>query len=624
MSTILLRVLKVIIFAIVNKNYQMQCASYNAISTNHLLTPDLINKLVSERSSLRSARDYESADRIKALLEKEGVIITDYPYKSKLVSSWTWTERSLKSDSNDEDILSMARNLSLQITSRNSEKQNSIIEVVKGRLLTSNISLPLIRGDGHDIFEETISINTDCKMQGRKYADAAFEFAFSGISDNILFQLLSDRAEDELKRFGSRPSCRPLSILQIIERLAVAGVRNHSIYNTAFALLEDKEKSLLDDRIGILANGTTYSSLASGSFSLFSDRPLLWLWRFASKQKKAGLQAMQSAVPDSSTLIRGTPVNFSSLFADPSLPLVVDIGCGYGVILLRMCEYSMMSAKNGGDARRLNYLGVDMNQRCILYANGLSRRWGLDSHCTFLEMDCLSCLDLVIKHYLGPVMLALINFPTPYNLASTFSADEIALADDVDEEDRADGEDDDTPVTGNGQLPESMDDFMCNEILVDKVKELFKTKAGTSDMPQLLFIQSNVEDVAVTMRNIILREGMDVCFAVPSSAQEAFRLAEEVLSQGRERKNGISEKEEEDISWVSEEQDPYSLSLRDKKWLEWRRIDDTDGNLEGIRALGKGWLTRNPFIDSRTETEVHCAYFGKRVHRMLFLFNSKS
>ena len=652
------------------------------------LTPDRINKLVAERSAYRAALDYENADKIKFMLEKEGVTITDYPYRQKRESSWTWSAINLNAQNSLENdpfnILSLAHNISMERLMFNSAVDSPVIDMIRNRLLTSNMTIPIIRGDGQFVSEDTVSINVDSSMQGRKYADAAFEFAFCGIKDKPLFELLSDRAEGELIRFGERISCRPVNILQIVEKLAVAGVTNHSIYQTAYSILNAKRKSrpdnmesgklscseeILDidegeeDSLSITAG--TFSNLALGDFSLFSNRPLLMLWRFAAKQKKAGLQ-IEASQQEENVVARAAIAHkaFKDIFADPSLPLVIDIGCGYGVYLLRLCDLAMRNHSIlQGKYRQLNYLGVDMNRRCVLYANGLSSRWGMEQQCAFLEMDSLTCLDYVLNNYPGSVSTILINFPTPYNLALLLNEEpeemvaakeEGSLDDDTTEENHRESK---PGATGNAQLPERLDYFMCNKELVCKIKEIFRSKRNLdASIPQLMYVQSNVEDVAVTMRDVILKRetltqpsssgdtddsshqidsSAHDGFHLPSSAEDAEMYVADVLfnSITRGKRECAMSDSGAAIDWVRREESDSNrakYSLRDQKWAELLlsqpppSIPHHSSNIpvHGRRAFGRGWLSRSPFPQTKTETEAYCEQMGKRVHRILFKFGN--
>jgi len=176
-------------------------------------------------------------------------------------------------------------------------------------------------------------------MQGRKYADAAFEFSMSGITDSELFAMLADSAYSELKRFGSRPSCKPVNILHIVEKLAVAGVRDHRVFGLAHNILKTRG----------VAEDVTKQLKQPNRYSLFSSRPLMWLWRYATKQKKPtnsttldnrgqhthssvslpeAMDTLKDEMMNKTTPVESTDTKieyppFSALFNDCSLPLIL-------------------------------------------------------------------------------------------------------------------------------------------------------------------------------------------------------------------------------------------------------------------------------------------------------------
>jgi hypothetical protein len=57
-----------------------------------------------------------------------------------------------------------------------------------------------------------------------------------------------------------------------------------------------------------------------------------------------------------------------------SLPLVVDVGCGFGVSLLGLAAVEHTRSSNTGtgtgSGKGYNYLGGDLSSHCIAYASG--------------------------------------------------------------------------------------------------------------------------------------------------------------------------------------------------------------------------------------------------------------
>ena len=259
------------------------------------LSSDDVERLVRERDFHRSRRDYSKADEIKLFLEQQhSVEITDVSYKQGGRSTWRYKlDRVGAIETNFMELAHMSYELTSG--SNSSEASIHIASVAKDLLrlqyysfvddVTDNIAFRAINnkspGDIDSITTNSSSSmskgrSTSTEMQGRKYADAAFEFSMSGITDPELFAMLADSACSELMRFGSRPSCKPVNILHIVEKLAVAGVKDHPIFGLAYDIL--------------LARGVTHDVTRqlkpSNRYSLFSSRPLMWLWRYATKQKK--------------------------------------------------------------------------------------------------------------------------------------------------------------------------------------------------------------------------------------------------------------------------------------------------------------------------------------------------
>jgi len=128
--------------------------------------------------------------------------------------------------------------------------------------------------------------------------------------------MLATTACKELERVGKRPSFKSKYILQIVEKLAAAGLRNANVRNLHLAAaecLESKGEHL--EIVKILRN-------KDQSYDLLSARALLWLWRFSSRQSKLKSVPLTEKKKFSSWV---------EAFDNPSKPLVVDFGCGMGV-----------------------------------------------------------------------------------------------------------------------------------------------------------------------------------------------------------------------------------------------------------------------------------------------------
>ncbi|KAJ1415185.1 hypothetical protein B484DRAFT_434790, partial [Ochromonadaceae sp. CCMP2298] len=199
-------------------------------------------------------------------------------------------------------------------------------------------------------------------------------------------------------------------------------------------------------------------------------------------------------------------------FADSSRPLVVDVGCGFGVSLLGLAQAAAAGAgrENNGNSSMdsstwsgCNFLGCDLSSHCVAYAQGLAKRWNIDSECRFCIAPAEDFLQWVLDHYPGPVVWVLIQFPTPYKLDLSLSAGGLNKLK------KKTG----TAVGKNSQLPtmkqgtgegEGEDDsgFMVTLALMSLAIRIAQKCLALQQQQAhrcCIYAQSNVEDVAVTM-----------------------------------------------------------------------------------------------------------------------------
>ena len=164
------------------------------------------------------------------------------------------------------------------------------------------------------------------------------------------------------------------------------------------------------------------TDISGEAYSLLSLRPLLSLWRHSARQDKSGKQALNKHQLDEmqqidemhnthpivemhnthqidkthnteskEPLLPNTKpdLDFPKMFKDVFLPLVIDVGCGWGTTLLGLASKSNsavqgMCVEKGGE---FNYLGIDMSEKCVSYARGTASRWALSSRCAFVVAD---------------------------------------------------------------------------------------------------------------------------------------------------------------------------------------------------------------------------------------------
>jgi SAM-dependent methyltransferase len=530
--------------------------------SNGNLDDNVIEGLIEQRAQYRRTREFEKADEIKQKLENSGIMLSDIPYKLGGGSTWC---RNIPPP-NKVGLYELSKEAYL-INNHTLDRVTKIVEISKKYL--SDLSLWRQKAE---------TFNHDHEMTGRKYADIAFNFAMAGVDDGDLFRLLVEGHTSEISRFGHRKSCGVMDLVQMTEKLACAGVLDQSMYKLVATLVRGKDDFSM---CGSLA------ALESGRYSLLSDHPLRILWRFAAKQSKYGRQRAipSSDKPQSSSAVdpgsdddvddleddeggaesggggaaEASPdaggdflsLSLADMFHDPSLPLVLDLGCGYGVAQLGLCVGSLIpdgsefpgqffsyiardyvdeaAAKRqrvGFDAARrgLNFLGCDMSTRAVAYASGVSRRWGLGGRCVFLRGDVVEFMkwlhcELNKGAYSGAIGWISVNFPTPYSqqlmpdVIETYLRRVCGGCGGEDKHGSA-GTRQGGAVQGNSQLPVQLSHFMTTPSLISLCGQLFDIY-GVPGVEVLrcggvgltvrggLYLQSNAEDVAVISQHIV-------------------------------------------------------------------------------------------------------------------------
>jgi SAM-dependent methyltransferase len=624
-------------------------AAHYMTSKDVLISAEDVEILVNERRKHRSERNFKAADDIKQFLtDRHNIEIVDWPN-----STWKY----LAASSALQKIESDALNCSTVLTAQRIEGNLMWLAQNAYDLLDSNKESDIVESSLYHLKNST----TIKEMQGRKFADAAFEFSLAGINNNELFELLSNESLAELKRYGYRSSCRPIDIFQVVEKLAVAGILNQSIYHLAGEIILYKIEN------GNLNSSPSYevatNRLTSGRFSLFDDMPLLWLWRFSARQRKYGKQVKIVENPlgeialDKSDLqpllfYKASLTNESTkkleipIFDDPTLPLIIDIGCGFGVSMLGLSYREKISKDI---LRGHNFIACDMSHRAISYASSISKRWGLDGKCCFITADAESFLELIKKEYSGPIEGIMINFPTPYqfgaddhitNKTSDIRSEQTEDSIKSDDTKNVD-EDKKEPIGGsNTQLPKDMKDFMvtpkvielCRQIFERNLKPLLADLSGKYDHDRgdidfinnnnfmiqsiypYLLIQTNVEDVAVTIKNLVTDSwcyDLSGGFSLRTSPNNIQNIRHSWKSVDSVSSYADDSTIDDSTNFIGERENDNLIQKRVTNWI----------NLGGERARGHGWLKSSPLPpEGRTETEAMCAHEKKPVHRIMFLY----
>jgi len=405
--------------------------------------------------------------------------------------------------------------------------------------------------------EKRLYLTKGSDLRGRTSADVAFNLALSGVTNsNHIFDSLVTIAIHELRRVGSRRSFKVTFILQIIEKFTISGASDtllRILYSHAALHLKQKEYIDID----------LIHKLSLGQYGLYSDRPLLWLWRFSSKQKKIGLKDRCA-----SSTLNFSSVDWNDYFDDPKKSLVVDVGCGMGVSLLNLAFSSsdmidVPSETKDIDWTSCNYVGADLNEIMVRYANGIVSRFYIQSirskHIHFFHLPGDELLENIKKSYPGNVKLIMLQFPSPYRLENSQS------------------------FGGNTQLPTTANaGFMVTEYLLNTVAEVLQLNGGNG---KLLF-QTKCEDIAVYVKNLALQK----CgkFKYLSCSNPVQNIDQDIYFKG----NGERPK-------------------RVDQWLKlMNRIYD--------RAEGSMWSLSSLLpLHGRTETEVACKNDGTFIHRCL-------
>eukprot|EP00978_Attheya_sp_CCMP212_P015783 scaffold40852_cov49-Attheya_sp.AAC.2 len=303
-----------------------------------------------------------------------------------------------------------------------------------------------------------------------------------------------------------------------------------------------------------------------------------------------------------------TMIDWNDYFDDPTRPLVVDLGCGMGVSLMGLAScsnrqnttassslYSSSSAAvpvldQYVDWEDCNFVGGDLNVGYVRFAKSTSARLGLNHDNNRLDAkkeqqpprirqrrlafgvwSAQDLLDQIHRSYPGPIILIMLQFPTPF-ASTTHNTTTDMSCDDVNPR--------------NSQLPVDRESgFMVTSSLLESARMVLQKKRqaltaqNDKDMTQSpgsgwILLQSNCEDVAVTMRQMAEQVGF-TCMTTPRSKQEDTNVTS-------------------------------SLPQRTRNWIA--------GG--GQRAIGPGW-SAEPLLakHGRTETEVACKDKGTPIHR---------
>jgi tRNA (guanine-N7-)-methyltransferase len=98
------------------------------------------------------------------------------------------------------------------------------------------------------------------------------------------------------------------------------------------------------------------------------------------------------------------PLDWSSAFTDPSLPLILDVGCGYGRFLLAFVN----------NVPGYNALGLEIREPVVDRANRWAENLELQRKVRFVLANATVSVENMLKTFPGPLSLVTIQFPDPH------------------------------------------------------------------------------------------------------------------------------------------------------------------------------------------------------------------
>ena len=481
-----------------------------------VLTTAEVEELVAERCRLRGLRHFAAADAIKQTLESAGMQLQDEPG-----GGTRWQPAPTPQEPGDLEI---------------------------GRLAKAAVDCAA-EGDTAAVRRLCADAEARCSkgvvLLGRSAADAAFDFALAGEANGLPERLAHLQAE-EFHRWR-RP--QPLATLQVCERLAAAGVpSDHPVYQRGADALR---QAAGHEPVAARREEARLAAAQVERLVFTQPRPALWLWRRAAKLRKA-------AAPDALASRRALD---GVVFTDPSRPLVVDVGCGFGCSLLGLLH----------NAASVNVLGCDASGLKVGYARGVAARWGKAHSAAFVHCAAEETVAHVAAQAdASPVEGIMLQFPSPFRVGGGGG--------------------------GNAQLPSSAEDesYMVSARLLSDVAAALRPARGW------LLLQSNVEDVAVHARRLAEAHGLR---AVDDAAE--LSQIREAVGLGRHEGGAAGTSAEQHARAT-----PTTVGARRRERLE-------QLGHAAPRAAGHGWLSTNPFGPIRSETEAKLELDGREVYRCL-------
>ncbi|KAH9535444.1 hypothetical protein CY35_17G053600 [Sphagnum magellanicum] len=154
-----------------------------------------------------------------------------------------------------------------------------------------------------------------------------------------------------------------------------------------------------------LRNGATDTTAELINTAVLVEKAYAELQLKSIQHQVGGVRVRQHVNPlKASLIVPVTPPVWETLFADPTLPLHIDIGCGSGRFLMLLAKRT---------AAPCNFLGLDVRDKLLQR----SRLWAEELNLTnlhFMVANATIGLDAILSTYPGKVSLVSILCPDPH------------------------------------------------------------------------------------------------------------------------------------------------------------------------------------------------------------------